>query len=390
MSDRTAEMSTKIPRKSREKQQVVIAEILSDKPHENQLVKGINWKTIPVARDAGVLPLLAYRVLAPGSASALLFDIQTFLQQATREHVALELNLRAELIAVSGWFSGAGIPMLLLKGAALAYTDYPAPFLRPRGDTDVLICPEDRPRAHELLVSAGYGARPVHASPRVSQQAQYVRRLPTGVEHTIDLHWRTFNPAEFADLLTFAEMWPARRPVPELGPASAPGAVHALLLSLLHRVAHHEPTPHLIWLFDVHLVARTLSAGDWDIFFDVCACHDVSGLCAEGLKVAADLFATHLPDEVEKWIAKQLSRPVAPRFRVFQAQGRRVVDMFTSDFRAAPTWRDRMHLVREHLLPPAAYMTARYGAHAFPLRPLLYLHRAATGARRWFRRDLFR
>jgi len=43
-----------------------------------------------------------------------------------------------ELREVLAALAGAGLPVLLLKGAALAYTLYPEPHLRDRSDTDLL------------------------------------------------------------------------------------------------------------------------------------------------------------------------------------------------------------------------------------------------------------
>ena len=45
---------------------------------------------------------------------------------------------------------------LVLKGGALAYTHYPNPALRPRGDTDLLVAPSARGRTEETLRRLGY------------------------------------------------------------------------------------------------------------------------------------------------------------------------------------------------------------------------------------------
>jgi hypothetical protein len=50
----------------------------------------------------------------------------------------------------------AGVTTLVLKGAALAYTHYPAAYLRPRGDTDLLVKPTDRAMADYALGTLRY------------------------------------------------------------------------------------------------------------------------------------------------------------------------------------------------------------------------------------------
>jgi hypothetical protein len=383
-------MSIKKTEYSTDQIRLSIGSLLGDTYPADQVLPVVGATTILVATVDRVLPLVAHRLAALGHVARLPADSRQVVQQSTRAHAALELGLRPDLVRLVGAFDRSRIPLLLLKGAALAYTDYAAPFLRPRSDTDILIRPDDREQTHALLMGLGYVERLALSTPRVSQQAQYSRVLRAGIAHNIDLHWRTFNPAAFAGLLTFDEMWIARRPVPPLGPAAAaPGRPHALLLSLLHRSAHHEPTPDLLWLHDVHLGARGLTAGEWDAFVDIAERHGVSELCARGLEDARRFFSTKLPAAAPAWIAERLSREVPARFRVFQRPGRRVIDMFVSDFLAS-TWGGRVDLIREHVLPPRAYMNARFGAHAGAMLPLLYLHRATTGAWRWFRRDRFR
>lgn len=384
-------MSTKIARETPPDSSRILGYLLSSKLHIDQPLTEVDKLTFFVAARQGVLPLLAHRLAPLEARLGLTRAIKDILQDAIRNAAALELSLRGELITLLDALRAAGVDTLLLKGAALAYTHYDAPYLRPRGDTDILIRVADKQLAHDALQRRGYVERPALASARVSQQIQYSRVLRTGVEHSIDLHWRTFNPSVFSSLLPFDELWEAHRTVPALGPAArTPGAVHTLLLSLLHRVAHHEPGDGLLWLFDIHLVAQTLSNEEWNVLVQHATTHDVDVLCAEGLDAARDAFSTPVPQRVDAWLAAQCGAQAPERFRVFQQSGRRVIDMVASDFRASSGWRDQVSLVREHLMPPASYMKARYGVRSDWFVPFLYAYRASAGAWRWFRRDLFR
>ncbi len=304
---------------------------------------------------------------------------------------AIELAVAPEITSLAEAFTAENIDLLFFKGAALAYTDYPSPHLRPRGDSDILIRTTDTANAGEVLRQMGYSHQGALSTPGVSQQTQYVRPLRSGVVHTVDLHWRTFNPAVFQTVLPFDEMWRDRRRVAPLGRAAwAPGPVHALVLALVHRLAHHEPGERLLWLFDIHLLAKRLTASEWQAFVAYVDSHELSALCAQGLDTTRDYLTTPVPPEIEKWISTQRARPVPARFSAFTKPGRRVFDMVASDLGASLTWRDQLSLVREHLLPPPAYVSSRYGGRDGWWLPLLYVHRAATGAWRWFRRDLFR
>jgi hypothetical protein len=46
-------------------------------------------------------------------------------------------------------------------------------------------------------------------------------------------------------------------------------------------------------------------------------------------------------------------------------------------------WRDRARLLREHLLPPASFMRAKYGAAPAVALPALYAHRVVAGGVAW-------
>src|SRR6185436_11185739 len=59
----------------------------------------------------------------------------------------------AELLML---YQGAGIDVLVLKGAALAQLVYPQPVLRPMRDIDILVRASDVYRAYALLPKIGF------------------------------------------------------------------------------------------------------------------------------------------------------------------------------------------------------------------------------------------
>jgi hypothetical protein len=56
-----------------------------------------------------------------------------------------------------------------------------------------------------------------------------------------------------------------------------------------------------------------------------------------------------------------------------------------SDLRALPSWKDRVRLAREHLLPPSGYMRDVYARGSRAPLTWLYLKRVLVGTRRWMR-----
>src|SRR6266436_1779063 len=78
------------------------------------------------------------------------------LRPELRLAVAAELSAERDEKAICEATHRQGIDLLLIKGAALAYTHYASPHLRPRDDIDLLIRRADLERASAMLVSIGY------------------------------------------------------------------------------------------------------------------------------------------------------------------------------------------------------------------------------------------
>ncbi|MGH9409298.1 MAG: nucleotidyltransferase family protein, partial [Vicinamibacterales bacterium] len=91
---------------------------------------------IAAASRHRVLVLLGWRLRAAGTLAQWpsLF-VETF-QVAEHRAIAEDLLRQRELAQVLRAWHAAGVRALLFKGAAVAYTHYPAPHLRARADTD--------------------------------------------------------------------------------------------------------------------------------------------------------------------------------------------------------------------------------------------------------------
>jgi len=65
-------------------------------------------------------------------------------------------------------------------------------------------------------------------------------------------------------VLSHDEIAERATPLPALGPdARAACGTDALVLACLHRAAHHRDSEELLWLYDIHLIACSLSDADW-------------------------------------------------------------------------------------------------------------------------------
>lgn len=340
---------------------------------------------IDAARRHGVLPLVADRVaLAPDVAPGL----RRRLAVEARASAAVDLAREVEMRAVLDVLQARGVDVLVLKGGQLAYTHYARPDLRPRDDTDLLVPAGARAAAHDALVGLGYRPRELVTGDHVLQQAMYERRRDGVLVHTVDLHWRVANPQVFADVLTFEELRADAVPLAALG-RQARGAAnpHALMLACVHRVAHHRDDESLIWLYDIHLLASSLSDGEWPAFAALAREKGTLAICLVGLDRAAAHFGTAVPPAIREALSAAVPGAAPEPTALFLRRGRAQLSTLISDLTVLSSWRQRARLIREHLLPTARYMREVYAPSSRAPLSWLYARRAIRGAWRWLRRD---
>lgn len=312
------------------------------------------------------------------------FRVAALASELRRAGVIEALRAR-ELRAVLASLARAGVDAILLKGAALGYTHYARPELRPRLDTDIMIPSRARETAAAALVALGY-QRPSEIDGDIAIGQFHVQRTdPHGVEHALDVHWRISNVRAFADAVTYDELASQAVRLPALGgEAFGPSSVHALLIACIHRVAHHGDTGDLLWLLDVQLLAIGLSSEERKEFSSLATAKRMRAVCARSLGLAQQVFGGLDSGWLESLSSPADDHATEPS-AAFIGGGLRPVDILASDL-AETEWRSRAQLLREHLFPSASYMRARFSRWPAVLLPIAYAVRIVTGAPRWLRR----
>jgi hypothetical protein len=326
-------------------------------------------------------PLVAWQLQRSGSLARWPETVRTTLTRAAIMNGAVAELFSAELSRVLTALASHGIAPLLFKGAALAHTHYPHPYLRPHLDTDLFVRPDEAPAVGRVLEALGYRRLAFVSGGLVLHQAPYARGDRHGVQHVVDVHWKIANPQLFADLLSYDELNAGAVRVPALGEhARAVDDLAALVLACLHRVVHHNDSVDLLWLYDIHLLATGMDERRARALAKLVADKRVGAVCARGLALAQQWFGTRLP----AGLLEQLQAGGDEACAAYLGGHLRRLDILLSDLKALPGWRGRWQLLREHVLPPASYMRASYGISNRALLPLLYVHRVARGVRRWF------
>jgi hypothetical protein len=338
------------------------------------------------AADAdGVHLLLANEARASGGDAAWAEASRDAASAMLRRAAAVALLRELELTRLLQRVHAAGIECVIFKGAALAHTLYAQPYLRPRNDADLLIRRRDLDRVIATIESAGYERAIETSGEWLSAQMHFDRAdAPRGL-HALDVHWKISNPIVFSDALLVEECLAAAVPAPALGAgARTLSRVHALLAACIHRVAHHQDEPVLLWLWDVHLLVQAMSADEREQATIAAARNGTAAVCARSLDLTAAYFETAHAREMAAALRHHAGARHEPS-AAFVGGGLRQIDLLASDLRSLTRWRDRAALVREHLLPPGAYMRSLYAHWPPALLPFAYVHRAARGATRWFR-----
>ncbi len=278
-------------------------------------------------------PLAWSTLTTSGHADAWPEALQVRLRRASGAQALVASLLDSDLRRVLDAAGHAGVRTVLIKGAALAYTHYRLPHLRPRSDSDIVIGEADRDAMAHVLSALGYVRTEAIDGSLITQQSQWTRELAAGLVHAIDVHWRVFNPQLFGDVLSTPELLQHAVPIPALGPhALSPCTSDALLLSCVHRVAHHAGEEDPIWDHDIHLLVSSLNDDDAAMFVRSASAANVRAVCAAGVALAKARFGTRIPAELQSFLARAAES--RERTAVFLEPGRRQVDLLASDLGA--------------------------------------------------------
>lgn len=309
---------------------------------------------VACAIEEGVVALVHQRLDEDPSVSA---SLRSTFAVAARESAIASLLREAECRRVLAVLQTADIPVLLMKGSALAWWLYSAAFLRECGDIDLLF--SSRAQAQEavrLLAAHGYALN--HRPGDLSYELLCRREI--GLMHVdLDMHWRLVNVPLFAEMFGFASLLAASIPLPRLAVnARGLAPVHAFIHACIHRVVnlYLGISDSLKWLYDLHLLGQQLTMSDWLLLQQQCRQHGLSGICASGIEAAAQVFGPVVPATVLASLQEASTHEALDASRLHDwkyMQGRNLA--------ALPSLRMRARWLWQRLFPPVGYMQELYG-----------------------------
>lgn len=157
------------------------------------------------AEQHGLAPLLLAHLREARAAVAPSVSVNLFARHVQHAHAAA---VRTRLVrdAVQA-LTRADIPLLVLKGAALARLVYASPTLRPMRDVDLLIRRQDARRAYETLLESGFAPIGAAIAPE-HHHLQGVSKSEDGATITVELHHELFARTPFVAPLAYDDLRP--------------------------------------------------------------------------------------------------------------------------------------------------------------------------------------
>lgn len=217
-----------------------------------------------IAHEIGPLVYTRYRTASPELARLLQPDFFSATAETSIHTLALA--------QIKQQFLAAGIPLVLLKGAALGTSAYGNAALRPMSDIDIWVRTADMPEAARLMGAPplGYRVQTNHERPFSLQQlvnGEIILVRPEQKWTPVELHWSPFVGwwLQHMAAIDDAAVWARLEPL-----AAEPGvyqlaAEDTILHLAVHMGVNHQFGMALIRsLFDIAFTAQTRPV-DWEV-----------------------------------------------------------------------------------------------------------------------------
>ena len=266
----------------------------------------IDWKyLLDLAEFHGVAPLVAYNFLINGLIKQIPRPYSERLNNIYNNNLYRNVILSAELTNVLSAFSQGGIPVISLKGIALAEMLYENPALRTMSDIDILVQPDDLPQASSVLIEMGYKqmtspvhqAHPFHGAPYYKQ---------TTFPIFIELHWNLDDPRLVA--IPHQEIWRRAQQSKIAGETVLLLSPEDALLFLSNHLFKHD-NYLLRSLCDItELLKKYDGIMDWDYILKSAYSWQIETPAYCSLKRAQELLGAPVPESVIATLKPSLFR----------------------------------------------------------------------------------
>jgi hypothetical protein len=310
-------------------------------------------------------------------------SVEQALEQSYHDTARRNLVLWHELRLVLDALKAAGIPVLVLKGAALAETVYRNVALRPMADVDLLVAPGNVARLIDVLRPLGF------LPPQVEMRAGTIAAFENEIllcapkRADFDIHWSLFDSPFHQYTVSMDWFWETARPLAINDTKTLMLGPEATLLHLCGHIWLHHGGETLLGLHDA---ARTVAFDpgpfDWDELLRRARTYNLVLPTQRVLDRIAELWKIALPADVHRRVAAMEPSTDEARTLKWLATARLgTAHRLWADLRSIPGWRQRLRFAWTLMLPSALYMRVRYGVRHPVLLPAYYVYRWIRGLR---------
>lgn len=343
-----------------------------------------DWPALlQAAAKHAIISQLYHAISRSGALAAAPQDIREALRGSYMKTLAQNTRKLNAFAEIAGDLAARGVPVVALKGCALAPTLYDDVGLRFIGDVDFLVRREHIPTVAEVALQLGFEQKlyVFEQGTRDTQLGEMSFARAGNPSIALDAHWHIFNIPYFVRHVPVDWFWERTTPATIQGQTVLMLNDTALLLHLCsHYILHHIAMPHLRWSCDIALLlARRRDAIDWVEVVEAARRFGLLGVLQQVLAYVMELWDVPLAPAEHGLVfgaRPVLHERVISRVLVVQPL-RPIVDgvMAGGVSRRLRYWRDVF-------FPNEAYMRRRYGREVNGPLSLFYLRRLRNGFRR--------
>jgi hypothetical protein len=348
-----------------------------------------DWQQfVKAARAHGVAPLIWYTLENIGWPAAIPVQVRAALHQSFYQTTAQNMLIYQDLERILDALQD--IPVVVLKGAALANTLYPHIGTRPMVDIDLLVTRSAITESLQSLHMLNYIEPIPEIAPRFNSIHRYHVCLKKQVSNNgalIEIHWQLIGGDTDRRVPSMNWFWERIEPW-SLHPQESDGATsqnsgaayqlnplaHILYLAAHLILQHGSTQKRLIWLYDLHLlITRYGDILDWTAIMKHARAFHWDIALNAALKNTHQYFGTVLPEHIEDRILSVHRTDMQDMTMPEMSTVSRAT--LLKEELSNLTWRGRYYLVRSHLFPSPTYLRWRYQPQRAWLWPLYYPYR---------------
>ena len=267
-------------------------------------------EVLEILRANWVIPMF-YRKIGPLPAECL--PPEPVVDEMRNEFLVSRarcLQMERQLGEIIEGFKKESVRVLVLRGPALAFSLYPDPAMRPSGDLDLLVQPEQVIQAREILVDLGYRclAKRFEVARDFFREECFIHQDNPGNKFPVDLHWvhwelhPFFEGSEEVDIQDlFQRAWKVETPTLAFETLHP---VDYLIHSAIHLIMIHKNEMRLSWICDTALLAQHLQVpDDWETLRERCVAWRARLPLEHCLKMSQVWAGLELPDGFDDFSA---------------------------------------------------------------------------------------